>query len=567
MRYRCLSCEADFDHDDSSGKARCPKCLRAKGLEAIDGSPSKTPSVKPGSNKKPIDQAKNRTRGVLVAAALVAVGVSTYLLLSNRVPDEDAPVPDRPLSASELSRFLEAKGVRGVEGNVFEVGTLGRFVTRGGNAAQSLSETFAALVQEGKVERWGLGITLPRQPWHPTEVAQHLNNREGEAVRIYPLEAAWLMVASLRASGTAAMLAEVYEYPGERKPADPSAQFGYFGVAIRNGSQTTLYDPWGGRSSAPVTSAYRVLSDVEVVGAYLSLRAQFLANREQETSRAVEVSNGAIRAAPRSPSVRAARGAILLMGGGAQEGLAELDAAEELRRDAARLRVAAGAHLALAQMGLGDLDRVRQRLSRAIEMSPDYAAAYADLAGLHLMESEVAEARVALERAETLDPNWYMLDLYWAQYYLAAHEPDQAVARAQRAVEQSGGARNIRLLVAQIYRSAGRYTEMRREAHAIADGTPASMRAQIEAQLRQVLGANALDPVDEDLSAEDLEAEEWAETEAGAESFRLGSKLLGDEQPGTRPSLLGGGRRPSLLGGGAGSSGQGGGLRLNSNGQ
>jgi hypothetical protein len=82
-------------------------------------------------------------------------------------------------------------------------------------------------------------------------------------------------------------------------------------------------------------------------------------------------------------------------------------------------------------------------------------------------------------------------------------------------------------MAARIYRQAAEYDDMRREARAVLDATPAERRERMEELIRELLGPTALEaPDDEELSDEELEA---AAEGSGELRLSLESGLLGDE--------------------------------------
>jgi tetratricopeptide (TPR) repeat protein len=284
----------------------------------------------------------------------------------------------------------------------------------------------------------------------------------------------------------------------------------------------TLYDPWAGHDAQPEEEDYRVITDVEAVGAAISLRALQLMVRETDPERAVEVSGDALSLCPRSPAVRAVRGAILLASGNPTEALAELEAAAQLRSDGPRHNLLAGLYIAQ-----GEYEDAQREVTAALEEFPDFAGAHATLAALHLANAEPDEAEEELRTAERLDPNLHVLPGLWATFFAGTGELERAVDYARRSVEANAGDLQARLMAARIYRQAAEYDDMRREARAVLDATPAERRERMEELIRELLGPTALEaPDDEELSDEELEA---AAEGSGELRLSLESGLLGDE--------------------------------------
>ncbi len=582
MRYVCLNCAERFEHDatvDAEGddekkkkrkKIRCPKCMRVTGIE-------------PFVEKAPPDQGNQRVLLAVVALVVAAAagGYAMWRGRSDATVEGDAPLA--PLAADQLrgyARLAHADVTTVV--SLLEPGDaiteLAREAAQGAGGAVAQGEAIHAAIRARAAAQafmpWSLGVPRETPPADARAVLGWISE-DGARRRLYPLEAAALEVAAMRSRGLAAMVAEIWEFPGDRTPPDASGHFGYFGVALYDGEAgegdpTRIFDPWRGRETQPASGDYRVLTDVEALGAALNLRALHMLSREAEPERAVELAQGASRLHPRSPSVRAVLGAILLSAGG-PEALRELEAAAEIRRDGPRLNLLASVHMAQ-----GELDLAARELSEALEAMPDYAAAHATLAAVHLSQGEAELARTELETARRLDPDLHLLPAMWAGYYATTGDLDRAVASARDAVERNGGDVQTRLMAARVYRQAGRYADMRREARAILERVPASRRREMEEVLRRVLGSTALEEEEEedDLDDEDWDDEEWDEDEGGGGSgggLRLGtggSRLLGGGGGG--PSLLDPSERPTpptglQLGGGAAPGG--GSLQLSEPGQ
>jgi tetratricopeptide (TPR) repeat protein len=539
MRYLCLNCEERFEHDtESKSKLRCPKCLRVTGLEKV-GDPKKAPPPRspwlvPG-----------------IIAGVLAAAIGGWAVWRARGPvTVGEEVPDGPLAqdvleahlrrlhvdARPLTRFLTANDALEALGNE----------AHGSGAqaiAQGVYEAIRARAAAGALSTWSMGV--PREtPIEHAAAAWSWLSEDGSHRRLYPLEVAAIMASALRTRGVNAMLAEAFAFPGDRSPPDPSGHFGYFVVAVYDGEagegDPHFYDPWGGHTDAsgggaPESADVRVLTDVQTMGAALSLRAIHMLVRESDAERALSVSEDAIALYPRSPSVRSVRGAILLAAGNAPEALQEFRAAADIREDAPRRNLLASMYLAQ-----GETDDANREVSAALESQPDYAAAHGTLAAIHMASAEPDEALHELQTAERLDPDLHLLPALWANYYAASGELDRAVEYARRAVDASAGDPQTRLMAARIYRMASRYDDMRREARAVLDATPSGRRDQMSQLIRQLLGPSALDaPTDEaddELSDEELLADDEGDSEltlGGGGGFQLSSPMLGT---GSRPA-------------------------------
>lgn len=502
MRYLCLNCEERFEHDESKGKLRCPKCLRVTGLE-----PLPTPSsgaASPGSS---------RIRVMVAIAALGAV-VAAYAVWRANAPEYVSDdVPLRPLSQSALAAHL--RRLRADAGDLARLlepsEAIEGFATRAArdrSGSLALAEGIHAALRQKASERgfvrWSLGV--PRDTAPRTAAGAYEELREpGRAARLYPIELAAVAVAALRSRGVPAMVAEIHRFPGDGAPPDPSGQIGYYGVAVYEGEPgegtPRIFDPWGGHETQPEENDRRVLTDVEAVGAAMNVRALHLLVRENDPERALEASSHATRLFPRSAAIRAVRGAILLVAGNPNEALAELEAAHQLRSDGPRRNLLAGLYLARE-----DISAAQREVSAALEEFPEFAHAHATLAAIHLAEGESDLARAELETAERADPDLYILPSLRASYHASRGDLDRAVAEIRRAVEVNPDF-NTHLAAAQIYRQAGRYDDMRREAAALLALVPAPRRAQLREILLRRLGATAFDdPEDDAISDDDLDA-------------------------------------------------------------
>jgi tetratricopeptide (TPR) repeat protein len=549
MRYVCLNCGNRFELDEGKGenkKIRCPSCMRQTGIERL-GEP------KVGAGQRPW-----LVPGIAIAViAAAAGGYGIWRASAPREVGEDVRMA--PLDADELEGHIRRLRVdvgdlaqllaadEGIE-ELAEEATEGR--RDAVDQATGVQEWMRERAAQHAFTRWSLGVPRETPIGTAAEVRTWLRE-DGARRQLYPLEAAALMTAALRSRGLAAMIAEAWEFPGDRAPPDPSGHFGYYVVAIYEGEagegDPHLFDPWGGHEVAPEEGSFRVLDDTEALGAAMNLRALHLLVRENDASRALDASTDALRLDDRSPVGRSVRGAILLASGGATEGLAEFESAKQIRADAPRHQLLAGVYLAQ-----GEMESARREIDAALEESPDYANAHAALAAIHLSEGESDLAHEQLETAQRLDPDLHTLPGLWAGYYAATGELDRAVESARQAVERNPWDIQQRLMAARVYRQAARYDDMRREARAVIERTPAGQRAEMEELIRRLLGSTALeDPLAEDdeelLDLEDEEGEEGSE--GGSGQFQLGSRLLGEGG--------GGGGSPGLLeGGGEGGGGE-----------
>lgn len=548
-RYLCLNCETRFERDETQKKLRCPKCMRLTGLEKLPDPTTTAPQ-----------------RPWLVPAAVagsLVVLLGGYALWRRSVPTAvEGDVPLRPLDTSETEGYLRAAGSDGepMDALLATSDAIDGFASENDDGAndQAIAATMLTAMRDraeaGRFSRWSLGV--PRETPPGVASVAFASTVEADAhAHLYPLEAAAIMVAALRSQGVEAMIAEVFRFPDDDAPPDPSGHFGYFGVAVYESEvgegDAHVYDPWGGHETPPEEDDFRVLTDVEAIGAALSLRAIHLLVRESDAERALAASTDAIRLCPRSPAVRSVRGAILLASGNANEALAEFESAKDLRDDGPRHNLLAGVYLAQQE-----LESAQREITAALEEFPDYAAAHATLAALHMANAEPDEALEELQTAERLDADLHILPGLWATYYASTGDLDRAVEFARRSVEANPSDLQARLMAARIYRQAARYEDMRREARAVLEATPENRREQMEDLIHELLGARALDEEEEDdLTDAEIDAI-LAEDEEGGEHGELdlsrGSRLLGDDALVGGEDPLGAGdedRRPPRTGG------------------
>jgi len=165
----------------------------------------------------------------------------------------------------------------------------------------------------------------------------------------------------------------------------------------------------------------------------------------------------------------------------------------------------------------------------SIEKQPDFASARVTLAGLLLGAGDQDGARKELGEAERLDPQLSAIPLVWAQYYQVIGDSTQAIASAERGVARQPEDPQPRMLLAQLYRAAGRTDAMREQAARVVALVPPEQRERVRAVLEQMLGPEALQPPGTTSPVLDLSADMAPEP-----SLQLGA-------PDKRgPSLLGG---------------------------
>ena len=561
-RYLCVHCGHRF-RDEQQPK-RCPSCLRKGGLETLE------------------EKAGHSRPWLIPVAAMLGIALLAggYILWHRQTPDAvSGEVPLRPLGFSELRGYLRENDADGQHAQLFETGdainALRESITGNSNAekATSLTEAIRARGAVRAFVSWPLDTPRSTPIYKAEEAAALLSEDENEA-KLYPLEVALIAVSALREEGVDAMIAEIWKYPGDRRPPDPSGFLGYFGFAVYDGDvgegQPLLFDPYGGHTTQPERDHFRVLDDTQVVAAFMGIQAAYDLVHENDTVQALRLSRNALRVDGRAPYLRTIQGKILVAGAGVQQGIEELQAASQIRSDAPRRNNVAGVFVVM-----NDVDQAGREVAAAIEEFPDFASAHATLAAIHLAHSESEQAREELTIAERLEPQLMMLPMLWAQYHFQNGDSETAALKAAQAVERNPNNWETRFQAARLYRMIGHYDAMRREARQILELVNADQELAVRERIAQLLGPTALEEED-DLTEwdEELEDEEFGDTELGTSRLQLGSSLLGNDDESSGPSLL----DEDLSGGfdlgtgnGAGSTqgfqlgGGGGGLRLNFN--
>jgi tetratricopeptide (TPR) repeat protein len=485
MRYLCVHCDEKFELE-AQHELRCPKCMRVHGIRQLADSAAVVA-------RSP----RNRVRLGAIATLLVLAAAGAYMLWRRELGPDPATLASSPLAARVLQRELERASV--------QAGPLVRLLE-----PDAQVERFALRASAGQSDAHGKAVAVVNAlrarasraafvPWSLSDprigslrtAAQVLAaiSKDGAQQQLYPLELAALAVAALRAVSVPAMLAEVYAWPGEHVPLDPSGRFGYFAPALlQPHAAARVLDAYGGRPEQPSCAQCAVLSDLQAVGAGLALMASQRLAANEDPAIALRDADAAVKLLPSSPSVRSARGAVLLANGASDLGQGELEAASQMRPDAARRN-----NLAMLYLATGDGERAAREVAQVLEQQPDFALGHATLAEIHLSRGEREQARTELEKAEALDPKLTSLALTWAQFHAAVGENEQAIAQGRRALEARPNDPQTHLVLARIYRQAARYEDMRAEARAVLALVPQALSSRTRALIERFLGPTALE--------------------------------------------------------------------------
>jgi len=533
MAYLCVQCDERFESEDE--RPRCPKCMRVHGIHTLDDE---------GKPKDADEQNAARVIGYGPSLAIVVLVVVAVAVYSLRGEEPEAAVDGEggagAVASDALSTLLEADDAIGAFASAAAGGQ-----PEGLPRAEAIVKAVRARASAMAFVPWSRVDPRPRAPL-VAAAAQAKLAKDGGRAKLYPLEVAAVAVASMRSVGVDAKVAEVHWFEGDRSPPDPSGRLGYFGVSVTSGGATQVLDPYGGRAAKVAAADHTVLTDEQAVAAAIALRAMQNASPTGDLKRALRDSERALKLLPRSPSVRGVHGLALLVTGAGEQGMAEFEAAHQLRDDAPR-----NLNLAFAQMAKGDIPGASTRLARALELAPEYAAAHMNLARLHLAQANRDQAREALEEAQRLDPDLPALLLVWATYHMSAGEWPEAMVRATSALELQPDNPEAHIAVARIHRELGNYDEMRRHARTLLELVSESQRSRTRDLLTAMLGSTALEePDDEEEEVDDTtEVTADAGLAAPADQFdlRAGSKLLGGGKG--KGGLQLGGDKPTLLGG------------------
>ena len=221
-RWLCVHCAHQFRADDPD---RCPSCMRKGGLEVlVEKSAKDRPWLMPA----------------LVVGAIALIG-GGYAFWSNETPDAvEGDAALEPLSYSELRGHLREHNADGEHAGLLReaehIEGLAEHAT--GSTPMEKTESLVSYIRAraaaGAFTQWLL--EAPRESTvHDGEWAA-ARLQEEENAEIYPIELAAAAVSALREAGVDAMVAEIWEFPGDRVPPDPSGHMGYFGVAAYEGA-------------------------------------------------------------------------------------------------------------------------------------------------------------------------------------------------------------------------------------------------------------------------------------------------------------------------------------------
>ena len=506
MQYTCANCDHTFESDEE--KPRCPKCLRRHGLipdtgedndkkgagrKAAGGSALSRelpPGVVPGRS------ARNKLIALVVVAVLVVggVGAGIYFLVRKK---PSAAVPDQvPLGPAKVALLKQVARKRGVplETVYFapdaDVTKRGRALGHGGDA-RAVAGRILAFVRSG-LPQGDTGKTMAgAKPWmtlRPTGRPKASNLMtagqlfgaliQQRPVTVVDYELACLYLALARAAGLKAVLAEIYRNTDQKGPADPSGYLGHFGVALYTGPKyagrpTLVVDPTRGRMNQ--AKEFEVLTDLEAAAHGLSLQGEALLRLHGAPADANEAIAGAVKLAPRSATVNAARGMLLLKTGGLEPGLDALRTARTLREDAPRYLLV-GVAYALKK----DFGRAMTNIDQAIGHDADYAQAYLWKAQFQLARGKLEEAVTQLDKAQELAPDLPEALVLRATLLTMKNKPTQAMALLRRALKKDPQNDDARFALFRLLYVTGDEQDANAEAKKWLAMVPQSQRGQLQ---------------------------------------------------------------------------------------
>jgi tetratricopeptide (TPR) repeat protein len=139
--------------------------------------------------------------------------------------------------------------------------------------------------------------------------------------------------------------------------------------------------------------------------------------------------------------------------------LEEAEAAyrEILRRDPRH--VEALRLLALIAIQTEHYGQAVELLARALEVAPDYAAAWIDLSRTHLERLDIPAARASIERAALLNPRSALVQVHVANVEARAGRHEQAIATYRRAAELNPEGTAAWLGLGNVLKTVGRQPE------------------------------------------------------------------------------------------------------------
>lgn len=496
MTYTCANCDHTFESDDP--KPRCPKCLRRHGLltEGEAASPD-APAPEKATEALPASR-RWLLLGALAVLLLGGVGLGVYFLTRSKPRD---PVPSKvglgPVDPGLLKKIAGKQGVP-LGSITFAPDDALRAAGRrlGGADLRVVAQRVLDAVRVGLAQGETGKTAAGKKPWVDLRPAGRMKAGallgagplfamlQGEQpVTVVGYELACVTLALARAAGLHAVLAEIFQHTDLKGPADPSGFLGHFGVALYasntfSGQPALVLDP--ARGTLGTAKEYEVLTDLRAAAHGLSLHAFGLLRSSGDLAAAAEAAGSAVKLGPRSATLLAARGMLLLTTGGVDPAQDSFRMALAVREDGPRHLLAA---LGMAQKSKSSAEALAS-LDQALNSDPDYALGHAFKAQFLLQQGKAAEAQAALDRAQELAPDLPEALVLRSQLLHAEGKTTQALALLRRAVERDPQSHEARLALWQILTMTGDEEAAKAEEKALLALVPTSQRGQTREMLQ-----------------------------------------------------------------------------------
>jgi Tfp pilus assembly protein PilF len=452
----------------------------------------------------------NRWRLVLWSMVVVLLGVGALASWRLRSTSSHVPgqVPLAPIDAESVRKdvlALTSLDPERLASLLTPTPAITQFAQRAAASKTSASERAEAIVAALSARRaarayvdWSRIEPRIEAPLTAAETLRAIETDNTER-KLYPLELAALGVAALRSLEVPAMVAEVYAYPDERAPVDPSGRFSYYGIFLGDRTDQLpaeqhgrVYDAYAGRANAPAPTDFVVLNDAQAVGAALGLRAMHSLRIPLDIDAADRDSTAVLKLLPGSPSAHAIRAAVVSTVGHAasKEGKAgreELELAKRLR-DGPAQRVA----LALNALTHQDVRGALRDLGDVVTTTPDYALAHVTYGAALLIQYDLQNAQSELDAAGKLDPDLSFVPQMKSQLLVTQGKTEEALVEARRAVALDPEDAGSLFILARIEHRLQHKDEVRKHAARIVARTPLQARPDRKSQLRAAFGQDVL---------------------------------------------------------------------------
>lgn len=448
-RYRCTNCDNTFEH--SSGKPRCPRCLRTHGLEEIIAS---TPGT-----RRPV-----RRRHLLIALAILfglGLAVAGGILFVRHRTDLPQPGALAVLDPGLLKQTLIHRGVSERHAvNPFEAGPeLRKLVARAKGAKRAKGAEGAKGAKRAKPEETVKALArivsklldkvrpdLDGSPDGPVRTASQLlsaleKGSPDRPIHVLSYELAALMVAVLREAGLSALICQTHRIDAPMPTAEVAGGIGrYLAVVYRpeqlgqdplvvlDPIRALALPPWAGSGNDLEMGASAIkpgaldlvaLDDASAAAHLLALRALRL--RISTPDKAYRLSAMADQAASPSATLQLIRAKVLAGAGGTKD-------AVSTARKARSIHDGPSQRTTLAQLLLstGAVAEAISHLEQAVRKDPAYWPAQLTLAVVLMLDNPERGTK-HLEAGLKVAPQEPALLLLKASVHLGQGETGEAI--------------------------------------------------------------------------------------------------------------------------------------------